>query len=113
MGRAAASALLLRYEDLIAEPHASLRRVAEYAGIDASPAVIDRMADTLRLDDDTTRAHRTTDNGPRSIGRYRDDMNEDLRALCLEIGADLLSGFGYTSDAPGQTQLVGFIPRGI
>ena len=52
---------------LIAEPHASLRRVAEYAGIDASPAVIERMAETLRLDDYTTRAHRTTDNGPRSI----------------------------------------------
>jgi hypothetical protein len=100
-----ASALLLRYEDLIAEPQASLRRVAEYAGIDASPAVIERMVETTRLDDDTTRAHRTTDNGPRSIGRYRYDMNEDLRALCLEIGADLLSGFGYTNDrhATGNT----------
>ena len=105
-----ASALLVRYEDLIAEPHASLRRVAEYAGIDASPAVIDRMAETLRLDDVTTRAHRTTDNGPRSIGRYRYDMNEDLRALCLEIGADLLSGFGYTSAGHGTNHATGFAP---
>src|SRR5262245_2417714 len=56
-----ASALLLRYEDLIAEPLASLRRVAGHCGIDASPAVIERMAETLRLDDDQTRAHRTTD----------------------------------------------------
>jgi hypothetical protein len=96
------SALLLRYEDLIAEPHASLRRVAEYAGIDASPDVIERMAGTLRVDDDTTRAHRTTDNGPRSIGRYRYDMNEDLRALCLELGADLLSRLGYATDAPAR-----------
>ena len=105
-----ASALLLRYEDLIAEPHASLRRVAEYAGIDASPAVIDRMAETLRLDDVTTRAHRTTDNGPRSIGRYRHDMNEDLRALCLEIGADLLSQFGYAADAHGRHRTDGVAP---
>ena len=59
------------------------------------------MAGTLRLDDDTTRAHRTTDNGLRSIGRYRDDMNDDLRALCLEIGADLLSRFGYATNAYG------------
>jgi hypothetical protein len=104
------SALLLRYEDLIGEPHASLRRVAEYAGIDASPAVIGRMAETIRFDDDTTRAHRTTDNGPRSIGRYRDDMNEDLRAVCLEIGADLLSGFGYANERRETNHAAGFAP---
>jgi hypothetical protein len=92
------SSLLLRYEDLLTEPHASLRRVAEYAGIDASPEVIERMAATLGLDDDTTRAHRTTDSGARSIGRYRHDMSEDLRALCLELGADLLSQFGYPNE---------------
>ena len=103
-----ASALLLRYEDLIEEPTASLRRVAEYAGIDASPAVIERMAETSRVDDDTTRAHRTTSDGPRSIGRYRDDMNEDLRALCLEIGADLLSRFGYATDARSRHHADGF-----
>jgi hypothetical protein len=98
-----ASALLLRYEDLIAEPEDSLRRVAEYAGIDASPAVIARMADTSRLDDDTTRAHRTTGSAAQSIGRYRQDMDEDLRALCLEIGGDLLSPFGYPSEHRGTT----------
>jgi hypothetical protein len=106
-----ASALLLRYEDLIAEPEQSLRRVAEYAGIDASPAVIARMADISRLDDDTTRAHRTTDSAPQSIGRYRQDMDEDLRALCLEIGADLLSPFGYPAGHRGTTH-AGDVARG-
>jgi hypothetical protein len=101
------SALLLRYEDLIAAPHASLQRVAGYAGIDASPALIERMAATSRVDDDTSRAHRTTGSGPRSIGRYRHDMNEDQRALCLEIGADLLSEFGYTSEPHGTSQSAG------
>jgi sulfotransferase family protein len=96
------SALLLRYEDLITEPEASLRRVAEYADIDASPAVIERMLATMRVDDDMTRAHRTSDSGPRSIGRYRHDMNEDLRALCLEIGADLLAPFGYATEAHAE-----------
>ena len=96
------SALLLRYEDLIAEPHAALRRIADYAGLDASPAVIERMAATIHVDDDTTRAHRTTDSGPQSIGRYRHDMNENLRALCLEAGADVLQRFGYATDARGS-----------
>jgi Sulfotransferase family len=95
------TALLLRYEDLIADPHASLRGVAEYAGIDASPAVIARMVEASRVDDEATRAHRTTDNGPRSVGRYRYDMNEDLRGLCLEIGADLLSRLGYATEPDG------------
>jgi Sulfotransferase family len=93
--------LLLRYEDLVSEPHTSLRRIAEYAGIDASAAVIDQMAATCRLDDEMSRAHRTTDSGPRSIGRYRYDMNDALRALCLEIGADLLSRFGYSTEGHG------------
>jgi sulfotransferase family protein len=104
------SALLLRYEDLIADPQGSLRRIAEYAGIDASPSLIERMADTLRLDDDTSRAHRTTDNGARSIGRYRDDMTDDLRAFCLEIGADVLSEFGYTHERHGATHALGVTP---
>jgi hypothetical protein len=97
------TALLLRYEDLVTEPHASLRRVADYAGIDASPAVIDRMVEASRRDDESTRAHRTTDDGPRSIGRYRYDMNEDMRELCLEIGADLLTGLGYVGDGVGPS----------
>ena len=101
------SALLLRYEDLIADPRASLWRVAEYAGIDASPAVIDRMVEAGRLDDETTRAHRTTASGPQSVGRYRYDMNEDLRRLCREIGADLLSRLGYETDLAGASQTDG------
>ena len=104
------SALLLRYEDLIAEPQASLRRVAEYAGIDASAAVIERMIETTSRDDETTRAHRTTDNGSRSVGRYRYDMNEDLRGLCLEIGGDLLSRLGYATEPQGTTHADGFAP---
>ena len=104
------SALLLRYEDLIAEPHASLRRVAEYTGIDASPAAIERMVEVSRLDDETTRAHRTSDNGPRSIGRYRYDMNEDLRGLCQEIGGDLLSRLGYASGRAGAGHTEGLAP---
>src|SRR5262249_12685594 len=97
------TALLLRYEDLVTEPHASLRRVADDAGSDASPAVIERMVETSRRDEDRTRAHRTTDDGPRSIGRYRYDMNEDMRDLCLEIGADLLAGLGYVADGVGRS----------
>jgi len=96
-------ALLLRYEDLITDPHASMRQVADYAGIDASPDVIERMVESGRRDDETIRAHRTTDNGPRSVGRHRYDMNEDLRGFCLEIGADLLARLGYdTDDAPAR-----------
>jgi hypothetical protein len=37
-------------------------------------------------------------------------MNEDLRALCLEIGADLLSRFGYAADAQGRNRADGVAP---
>ena len=104
------SALLLRYEDLIADPHQHLRRVAEYAGIDASPAAIERMVDARRLNDEATRAHRTTNDGPQSVGRYRYDMNENLRGLCLEIGGDLLSRLGYATEPHGASHADGLAP---
>ena len=104
------SALLLRYEDLMTDPQASLRRVAEYAGIDASAGVIGRMVEMGRLDDETTRAHRTSDNGRQSVGRYRYDMNEDLRGLCLEIGGDLLSRLGYATEPYGASHADGVAP---
>ena len=107
------SALLLRYEDLIAEPHASLRRVAEYAGIDASPPVVERMVEASRVDDAATRAHRTSDSGPRSVGRYRDDMNEELRGLCQEIGGDLLSRLGYAIGPAGAARMEGSAPARV
>jgi hypothetical protein len=104
-----ASALLVRYEDLVAEPHATLRRIAEYAGVDASPDVIERMIEATRMDDEATRAHRTTDNGPGSVGRYRYDMNEDLRGLCQAIGGDLLSRLGYASEPTGASHRNGAV----
>jgi hypothetical protein len=75
----------------IAEPHQGLRRLSTHVGIDASPAVLERMVAAGRTEGGLTRAHRTTDDGPRSVGRHRYDMNEEMRGPCLEVGADLLT----------------------
>jgi sulfotransferase family protein len=92
------SALLLRYEDLIAEPYPSLRRVATYAGIDASPAVLERMVAASRTEGELTRAHRTTEDGQRSVGRHRLEMSEEMLRLCLEVGAEALTELGYATE---------------
>jgi hypothetical protein len=61
---------LLRYEDLVADPHDCLRRLTASAGIDDSPAVIERMVAAGRAESVQTRAHRTTEHASRSIRRY-------------------------------------------
>ena len=86
---------VLRYEDLIKNPQENLRRLLSYADLDSSPAIVERMVAAGAIDSCERRAHRTTEHGLRSVGRYRRDMNDDTIGYCLEMGADLLSTLGY------------------
>jgi hypothetical protein len=93
------SALLVRYEDLITHPHMSLQRIAKYAGIDASPPVLEQMVAFRRVANQATLAHRTTNDGLLSVGRYRYDLDEHQIGLCHEVGGDLLPRLGYADEA--------------
>ncbi len=87
---------LVRYEDLILEPEATLGAILAYLDVDSSP---DTVADVVRrartTSEEMQAAHRTSTDPAASIGRWRRDLSPELQAACEEAFADLLPEFGY------------------
>jgi hypothetical protein len=52
-----------------------------------------------RVANQATLAHRTTNDGILSVGRYRYDLDEHQIDLCHEVGGDLLPRLGYAGEA--------------
>jgi len=89
------AALLVRYEDLILEPEATLARIFEYLGLPADePAVGDVLARASEPDE-LLDSHRTVEDPRRTIGRWRNDLPAELADESNQLLAPLLEGFGY------------------
>ncbi len=87
---------LLRYEDLILRPEATLREVLGYLGLDASDAAVaGTLARAHALTPELQKGHSTSKDPAASIGRWRRDLDEKLRALCCETFGDVLEQLGY------------------
>jgi hypothetical protein len=88
------SAFLLRYEDLVLEPEATLAALLEYLDIDPDDAVIEKM---LRISgpDIPHEQHQTSPSAKKSIGRWQRE-EPLIQAACAEAFEDLLEPFGYS-----------------
>lgn len=93
------SSILLRYEDLILDPHKQLARVFSYLGVDDATSTV---GDILNLASQTElggqEGHRTASSPLASIGRWRRDLSDELQQIALEMLSDLLDEFGYPID---------------
>ena len=90
------AAHLLRYEDLILHPHATLRGVLGYLGLDASDATIEAtLARAHGLTPHLQAGHRTTKDPAASIGRWQHDLDDSLKAVCEDAFGDVLEQLGY------------------
>lgn len=90
---------LVRYEELVVEPEAVLRRVLRYAGLDDGDDVIAAMCEGAGQEQAGLDAHRTSEGPQQSIGRWRRDLAPELAEACQEEMHDTLSAFGYESEA--------------
>jgi len=89
------AAHLVRYEDLILKPEATLGAMMGYLGLEASEEAI---AATLgRADEDSPKVddHRTTDKASASIDRWKRDLSPELAQVCAEVLDPVLTEFGY------------------
>jgi hypothetical protein len=86
---------LLRYEDLILQPEATLRALLQHLQLDSSPALIAGMLARARQDNPEMRNHRTSSSPEQSVGRWRTQLPEAYRATFQELMGDLLQAFGY------------------
>lgn len=89
-------AILLRYEDLLREPEATLARVLEHVGVDhTQPTLAQMLEDAASTHAKRQERHATTSSPESSIGRFRSDMSAEVQAMCWDAMGEDLEAFGY------------------
>ena len=92
----AETGLLLRYEDLIADPHESLARVFDHFGADSSDVTVAGVVERgARLEQARRDWHVTSADANRSVGRWREELSPSLQRACNEAFAPAMEVFGY------------------
>lgn len=90
-------ALLVRYEDMITSPAATLQRILAYLGLDAGDSIIEAILADIEADDQLRANHTTSGSVGQSIGRWRTDLAQNLAAACDQAFADFMQTFGYAA----------------
>jgi len=86
---------LVRYEDLVLEPEPALSELFAALGLDADPALVSETVERAKQSTASMDHHRTTSDPAASIGRWREDLPEEIAAVCNEELGPLLAEFGY------------------
>lgn len=92
---AAAGAMVVRYEDLAADPPGVVGCVLRHLGVTADPGDVERMVAAADEPTPERESHRTSTSRGASIGRWRRDLSPEFRALCESAFAPALARFGY------------------
>jgi hypothetical protein len=92
--------LELRYEALVADPAAELRRVCAFAGLDYD----DEMLGYVGRTDSARKEHQQRLNEPPRVGvrEWRTEMSADDRAAFEVVAGDLLDELGYEVSQRGH-----------
>jgi hypothetical protein len=88
-------ALLVRYEELAADPPAALAAVLEYLELDGDSTLIGGIVDRATAQLDRMR-HRTVQQASASTGRWQNDLAPALQELACEAFAGPLEELGYS-----------------
>jgi len=89
------AALLIRYEDLITEPQATVARLFEYLGVAAGEPAVRQVLELANQPSELLDTHRTVSDPLQTIGRWRRDLPADLADECNQLLAPVLEAFGY------------------
>jgi hypothetical protein len=88
-------ATLVRYEDLVAEPEATVSRLFGDLRLDHDPAIVAAaMAGSVDAGAGV-KGHRTSPDTAASVGRWKREADAELTALYDEVFGELLEEFGY------------------
>ncbi len=93
--------LRLHYEDLLAEPEATMRRVVGFLDLAWDPACVTLDRSTENLGDTAGEARIVRSN----TGKWRDAMPADLRLRVEAVAGAALARAGYPVDNPGAARL--------
>ena len=100
---------LVRYEDLIGDPAATLAAVFSYLGLDGGAGTVRQaLEDARRTSPNAQALHQTSTSVEASTGRWKRDLAPEHKALCAEAFDDILLEFGYeVAGAPPSTAVSG------
>ncbi len=96
--RRADRAHLVRYEDLIADPAATMTAVFQYLELDASSSLVERIVRDTTADQAELTRHQTTRDPAASIGRWHQDLPPRLQTVANKSFHRALAIFGYDTD---------------
>jgi len=99
--RRGAAAHLVRYEDLLLEPRATLKALFEYLEVEAGGSALDELLAVATQPSKLLDSHRTVADPTQTIGRWRRDLPAELAEECNELLADVLDAFGYDTELAG------------
>jgi hypothetical protein len=91
--------VLMRYEDLIQSPSRNVQRMLEALGLDSSATVVNSMVRAGAETSAEVTQHRTTPDGPSSVGRWARDLEPQLQKVCTQVFAGLLDDLRDGKDA--------------
>ncbi len=86
---------LVRYEDLMLEPAATLTALLEHLGLEAGEGVVAQMLASAERSLPGMSEHRTTPDAHASIGRFARDLDPALVEECERCLGDAIALFGY------------------
>lgn len=87
---------LVRYEELLADPAATLTGIFTYLGLDADRDTIRTAIEQAVVKfPEAQAAHRTSSSFEASVGRWKRDLTPEQQAACAAAFDDLLTEFGY------------------
>jgi hypothetical protein len=95
LDRRRAQSHVLRYEDLVRDPRAALTALLEYLGVDAREPAVGAMVASLHTEMPELAQHTTSPDAEGSIGRWRSDLDEELKRACERSFGPALAAFGY------------------
>ena len=91
---------LVRYEDLVRDPAATLPPILDDLGLDSGTETVARLIAAAAPDAPDLRGHGTAASPDASIGRWREDLPPEMRTAVAATFGDLLVQFGYGGE-PG------------
>lgn len=94
-------AFLLRYEDLILEPEDTLKNLFGFLDISSTDETVASILERASEETAAMAGHRTSADPRQSVGRWRRDLDDEMKEACVEAFDDVLAELGYepTADA--------------
>jgi hypothetical protein len=86
---------LVRYEDLIGDPHSAVADMLAFAGLNDTPALVDSMLAQADQEIPGMANHRTAASSQASVGRWREELPDEVAQLCEQAFGPALEEFGY------------------